>query len=484
MAIDYTLTDEQLKQQYDPNKRFSHLSGTQLRQGIEQYQAAGTPAGGFNIDFNKPLEIRYPTTQTDEYGNILKERSQKTVDPMAIQEEERNRIQAQIDALENYWSQTILPELQTEATDRLGQSRGLQAAGGLLESPRGVAMTRQTQNLNTRVQRAERAKIDQQIAGLYAKADERAIDRADKEATLLRQDQDAYYQYLKENQAQTRDDLVTLFSAGISPDELKAQDPERYKMLLEQSGTDEFMADALYNINAPRQQQIDYQYAWKGNNLVAYGQDPTTGELISNTYSADDLGLPTGINLETYVDKATNMVYWYDKDNPEIDENGSLIMKPVKSPTGSNVMGASSSGGTSGGFTSQEKRRLEQAGLENASRQEQLDFLYGETGSDWDKARTLLEENKNISPEQQKIMLREKTELSDSDINILVEESQPEPTIEDLTADIKAGIDAGYSKADLEKKYLEAGWSPNEFKQAWDNSTTSFWERVSSLIGK
>jgi len=289
---------------------------------------------------NEPtIPTRYPTTQTDEYGDILKTRSEKTVDPLKIQEEERQRIQAQIDALENYWSSTIMPELQEEATDRLGQSRGLQSAGGLLQSPRGVAMTQGTQKYNTRIQRAERAKIDTQIAGLYDKADQRAIDRADKEATLARQDQDAYFEYLKDNQASSRDDLVTLFAGGISPDELKERDPDRYKQLLENANIDEFMADSLYNQNAPREKQIEYEYAWKGNSLVAYGQDPSTGEVVTKNYSAEDLDLPVGVNPDFITDKATNMMYWYDKDNPETDEQGNLVMKPVKSPTGGSVMG-------------------------------------------------------------------------------------------------------------------------------------------------
>jgi hypothetical protein len=293
---------------------------------------------------NPNVAIRYG--ETDEHGNLLASRATATPQTQEqIQAEERNRIQAQIDSLENYWSQNIAPQLQQQGEQRLGETRAMGANVGLLGTPMGQAQSNKTQDYNTAITRAERAKIDAQISGLYAKADEIAIDRAEKQATLLRTDQEAYQNYLKGQTEEARNNLVTIFSSGLSPDELKSKDPDRYKTLLEQSGIDEFMADALYNTNAPKAKQIDYQYAWKGNNLVAYGQDPTTGKLVQKTYKADDLDLPVGVNPDFITDKGNNQMYWYDKDNPETDDNGNLVMKPVKSPTGNTVLGAKAASG-------------------------------------------------------------------------------------------------------------------------------------------
>lgn len=339
------------------NYQGSSFDQTAKAAGFES-AAAARAAGHTLVDVNTPppsqgatpppinptpdIPTRYPTT--DAYGEILKGRADKSVDPVKIQEEERARIQAQIDAINNYWSSAILPELNQEATGRLGQARGLQATGGLLQSPRGVAMTQGTQLQNTRIQRAERAKIDAQIAGLYDKADQRAIDRADKETTLARQDQDAYFKYLKDNQASAREDLTTLFAGGISPDDLKERDPDKYAQMLVDANMDEFMADSIYNQNKPKTAQVDYQYAWKGNSLVAYGQDPATGEVVTKTYDANTLDIPQGVNPDFITDKSNNMMYWYDKDNPQTDADGNLVMRPVKSPSGGSVMGAKATG--------------------------------------------------------------------------------------------------------------------------------------------
>lgn len=77
-----------------------------------------------------------------------------------------------------------------------------------------------------------------------------------------------------------------------------------------------------------------------------------------------------------------------------------------------------------GGFTDQEMRRLEQAGLSNAPRQEKLDYLYGgkdDTG-DFEYAGSVLDQNiaaGNTSPNQMAQIyagLKEETDLTDSDI--------------------------------------------------------------------
>lgn len=100
------------------------------------------------------------------------------------------------------------------------------------------------------------------------------------------------------------------------------------------------------------------------------------------------------------------------------DENGNiktdlLIGKRTTSST-------SSSGG---GFTSQEKRRLEQAGLLNADRQEQLDFLYGSGGGDdFNNARIIIMDNPDASITELRNGIRENTNLNESEIKGIIDE--------------------------------------------------------------
>jgi len=247
------------------------------------------------------------SSELDEYGQLLKERTSGQKSDADIQSEERARIQAQIDTLENYWSQTVLPELQRESQTRLGQSIGLQAAGGLMGSPRGAAQTEKTKQYSAQLTRAERAKIDAKISMLYADADSKALDRAEKQATLLRQDQDAYYSYLSEQQDESKNKLTELFAGGVTLDDLKAKDPEKYKQLLEDAGIDEFMATALQNSNSPSAAKKDIKYETVGNKVIGYYYDDAT-DSIKQIESAEIPGLSGGGKYKTQVAGGTMLL--------------------------------------------------------------------------------------------------------------------------------------------------------------------------------
>lgn len=274
-------------------------------------QAPGSPSGTTTIPTTPTtpnIPIRYPSSETDEYGNLLKGRLTGQKTEAEIQAEERQRIQAQIDSLENYWSNTVLPELQQEGQVRLGQSRAIQGVGGLMGTPMGQAQTEKTKAYTNQLTRAERAKVDAQIASLYDKADSRAIDRAEKQATLLRQDQDAYYSYLSKQQDEARADLETMFAGGITLDDLKSKDPERYKQLLENAGIkDEFMAEAIYNSNAPSAAKKDIKYQTVGDKVVGYYYDDATGG-IKTIESEPIAGLSSDGKYKTQVAGGTMLL--------------------------------------------------------------------------------------------------------------------------------------------------------------------------------
>ena len=275
-----TMTGEEyLKEGYYGGQQKYPLNPSQIPLKSGETPRAGTP--GYDV-FGNPVQdnsIRYPTTEADPYKDLLAKRA--TTAPKSyeeIQKEERDRIQAQIDAINTQWNTAVLPELQQEAQGRMGQNIALQSAGGLSTSPRGTAQTEKTTAYSSRLQAAERAKVDNQIASLYGNADLRAQDRADKEATLARQDENAYFDYLKNQQTESKNELVDLFKGGIALEDLQT-DPEKYKQLLDNAGIDDFTATALYNSNAPQQAKKDIKYQTIGNKIVAYYYDETTGEL-------------------------------------------------------------------------------------------------------------------------------------------------------------------------------------------------------------
>lgn len=84
--------------------------------------------------------------------------------------------------------------------------------------------------------------------------------------------------------------------------------------------------------------------------------------------------------------------------------------------------GKGASGGGSG-FTATQRNKLEQAGLLNASRQEQLDFLFGSSGdgSEFDLATQYVSENiENMSEEQLKADLLRDSSLTVTEINAII----------------------------------------------------------------
>lgn len=75
---------------------------------------------------------------------------------------------------------------------------------------------------------------------------------------------------------------------------------------------------------------------------------------------------------------------------------------------------------TSANFTSQEKRKLEQAGLSNAPRQEQLDYLYGKGEDEYAFAEDYVKKNFALGEAQLRSDLQQMTDLGASEINAIL----------------------------------------------------------------
>jgi hypothetical protein len=303
--------EEEIK---DPAKKYQttyDIGG--IRYGLNPVQAVAASSAAAGNDQVSAAEnngssvtIRYPETNSvsDAYGKVLESRTTGVLTDEQIQAQERERIQAQIDALENYWSNTVLPDLQEEAQGRLGQSRAIQAAGGLMSSARGGAITNNTNVQNRKVQQAERTKIDAQISALYDNADTRAIDRAEKQATQLRSDQDAYYSYLGQQQEDAKSDLINIFASGASLEDLKTKNADKYQALLDNAGLDELQVDALYKANSPYTQGVTYEYKeLKSGEVLKLGSDGTAetfrGAQLDGDWKLDQLSDGTLIKIDS-----------------------------------------------------------------------------------------------------------------------------------------------------------------------------------------
>jgi len=150
----------------------------------------------------KPRVSRYQKEAKTYYEGL--DRTPPTPDEEAkIREEMRKAVQAQIDAIEKAYKDMLAQE-RVRGQERLGMTRAMAAAGGLLGSPMGEAQRQKTVALNKAQEQALQSEKQAKIAAILAKADERAerkieLEKAKAEAAQIISDAKAEAETLKKN---------------------------------------------------------------------------------------------------------------------------------------------------------------------------------------------------------------------------------------------------------------------------------------------
>jgi len=171
-------------------------------------------------------------SEVDAVGASYKEGANRDIDPDAIREEERAKVKQQLTAIDDVYRDIVRRE-NIEGGDRLGQDRARQSRGGLQGSDFGASQTGKVREFNQEVLRGIDARKQADILVVLDKADNRAIDRADKELTMKRQDRDAYLKFLTDQETEAKADFAVFAESGISFDKL---DPTTQAQLSEQTG--------------------------------------------------------------------------------------------------------------------------------------------------------------------------------------------------------------------------------------------------------
>jgi hypothetical protein len=115
----------------------------------------------------------------------------------------------------------------------------------------------------------------------------------------------------EKNQEKAKSSIVALAQGGY---DLGRLSEDQYKTLLNNSGYDPLTFEATFNANKPKAEQVDYKYETivdesGQTKILAYGVDPTTGQLQTKTY---DSGITEG-RKPIIVD---GIPYYQDPDNP------------------------------------------------------------------------------------------------------------------------------------------------------------------------
>ena len=268
-----------------------------------------------NVVGNKPPANRYGTgNEVEDYYTGQDTTPYTPTEETDVFEQQRQLQQSNIDALNAIYNRQV-QEAQQEGEQSLARGSAILSRQGL----RGTGMGGAQQEGRRAETTAKVAGIDERralaITQIMSKADDRASKLIEAEKTRALGAEEDYINYKQGIQTESRDDFKNLASTGnMDWSMLDEDDQEMWK---QQTGYSDFQADYVFNTYKPEAEQIKYEYVWKGNNLVGMGLDPTTGQMVeTQTYSAEEMGIPREVSAGFITDKQTGDVFWYDKDNP------------------------------------------------------------------------------------------------------------------------------------------------------------------------
>lgn len=277
-------------------------------------------------DIRQIPQLFSPTPASDESKTVRRytprenpyegaDKSFTSEDADRIRQETAERMQAQIDSIENVYTRLIGDE-QQRGEERAGRTRAISARGGLAGSPRGAAQKEQTSRYNKQLIENLQAQKAAEINAVYTKIDDRAEERIEAEREVAQGNLDNYLAYLEKYREDARADAALLGATGYTIDDL---DPADVDDLLKDTGfRSRVLLEAHINANRPSEAKIDYRYQYDEatGEVLAYGVDPVTGELVS---MKSELGTPrptTNSKLEQFPD---GRLAWVDEENQSIE---------------------------------------------------------------------------------------------------------------------------------------------------------------------
>lgn len=223
------------------------------------------------------------------------------VDEQGIRDEERARVQGEIDAIESLYASLRADEV-VRGEGRVGRGRSIISRSGLMGSDFGEQSRSTIENKNKQnLELLEREKLAK-IQAVISKADDRAATAISEERNAALKDSENYLEFLKGQRDDARQDLKDLAKGGVSLADLQ---DEEYTKLLEQSEYTPMVFEAIYNANSPEGEKKDYSYFNLGSGKVVRfdkaGGDPEEFEFdIPQDFEFRMAGdIPVFVNPET-----------------------------------------------------------------------------------------------------------------------------------------------------------------------------------------
>ncbi len=349
---------------------------------------------------------------------------------------EIQRQQGLLDSTEKIFNEKRDREVRAErdigARD-VARSNTISAIAGMSGGPeattrQGGAERRTEERVSSVEQRvaAERASA---ISAIFGRIDQNASKAAEIELGTKREDQ----KRLREETSKNALNNILSFAAqdNVGWDKFSKNFKEDKDLQGEVNRTGKSLPE-LYELYTSTQKAPPKKtYTWKGDNLVVV-QEGADGKVSTETFDAKELGIPKGTDFQTMT--LGQSVYWIDKNDP-FNQDGSpkLIrmgakeakdtkQEPVAIPTYDEFYKEFLQ-------TPQGQNLAKQNGGDNVALGQALRKIYESAkqetlasggGTDYDKARNLVEGAKTKDWNALRSQLMEKTKLSATDIDALL----------------------------------------------------------------
>jgi len=172
----------------------------------------------------------------------------------------------------------------------MGSTRAVNARSGLLGSDFGNANTSNQAGANQKAIDAINAERSLQVSSVFTKIDELTQQKvAAQKAEALGQ-ANAYKDYLAGEQKKATEYAKSLGASGMTFSELEAKNPDAAKMILAGYDGDKLAATLSMDAAKAPAERINWKTDVKGNTVIVYGVNPTTGKVEYHTQD-----LPAGM---------------------------------------------------------------------------------------------------------------------------------------------------------------------------------------------
>lgn len=268
----------------------------------------------------------------DAYYSGLDQTPMTEDEQAATREKVREQYQQQIDAISAVYSDIFAKE-ELAGQGREAQGRSVSVRSGLAGSDFATANKERVVSGNKAIMSSLQNEKEAKLASIWSKIDEETTRRIENEKNTALSNQRDYMAQRQTNldkqEKTAKEAVANLARNGQTWENIDPADKDNIKNL---TGLDDVNLKFFWDANVPQSEKTEWQFAWKGDTMVKYGVDPTTGKMVTETFTADDLGIPQEekpVDPKFQTNENTGITYWYDGANPEVDANGNLVMKPI-----------------------------------------------------------------------------------------------------------------------------------------------------------